>query len=412
MQCWSLKGPRILYHLAENPELAENYNNRGSIYNDLDKYDGAGSIEASFYLEENNTDQTGGIQNNNSFAIDLGNTPSTYTMDLSVKLASTVDSREFYSKSVVLVFDSVSVDMSGMTVTTKRGSADVNLKAEYVNYTTDPLSASNLNVTVVELVDNEDPSNEDPESASVHPLNCTSTEDAVQPAAPTINTYSIAADYELADEIQETIRMKAGVDYSLQYGDASASSEESEPLYLTLNGPTTSYIVGKKPTANVGENSYVVPSGTYAGQTAIPLTLNARGLQNEGLQSVVVIIVKENDYTNENDTADGAEIVLAFESSNGRVKSYATGSDANTTTGSTDNLGANETHELSVDDTEGYSETASSGVFTLVTGSLDGNDESTLYVPADSGFANSTLSVVVFMSTRLGTDVDVSQVSS
>jgi len=115
--------------------------------------------------------------------------------------------------------------------------------------------------------------------------------------------------------------------------------------------------------------------------------------------------VKENDYTDENDTADGAEVVLEFESSNGRVKSYVTEPDANTATGSSDNLGANETHVLPEDDVDGFSESSSSGNFILVTGSIDGNDASVLYLPADSELVGSTLNVVVFMSTSRGTDV-------
>jgi hypothetical protein len=379
--------------------------------NDLDKYDGAGSITASFHLEKNNEDVTLSISNNDSFVIDLGNTPSTYTMDLSVKLASTVDDREFYSKSVVVVFDSVSVDMSGMTITTRRGSADINLKAEYVDYTTDPASAPNLNVTAVQLIDNPN-GNVDPEDAGIRVLNCTSTEDAVQPPAPEINTYSIANDYILADEILARMRMEAGVDFTLQYGDDAASNEESTPLYLTLNGPVTSYIVGKRPEATVDGSSYVVPSSeTYADQTAIPMKLDAKGLKKEGLLSVVVGLVKEHDHTDNNDTDDGAEIVLAFESSNGRLRSYTTQLDADTTTGSLDNLGANETHVLSVNDVDGFSESSSSGDFTLVTGSLDENDESVLYLPEDSEFVSAVLNCVVFITTRLGTDVTYAQVT-
>jgi hypothetical protein len=378
--------------------------------NDLNKYDGAGSIAASFHLEENTQDVTTDIENNDSLEIDLGNTPSTHTMDLSVKLASTVDSRVFYSKSVVLVFDSVSVDMSGMTVTIRRGSNDVNLKAEYVDYTTDPESAPNLNVTAVELIDNPN-GNVDPQDEGIRVLDCTSTEDSVQPPAPTINTYSIANDYNLADKILATMRMEAGVDYSLQYGDDAASDVESTPLYLRLNGPVKSYIVGKRPEATVEENSYVVSSGTYAGQTAIPMKLDAKGLKKEGLLSVVVGLVKEHDHTDNNDTDDGAEIVLAFESSNGRLRSYATQSDADTTTGSLDNLGANETHVLSVNDVDGFSESSSSGDFTLVTGSLDENDESVLYLPEDSEFVSAVLNCVVFITTRLGTDVTYAQVT-
>jgi hypothetical protein len=391
--------------------VIESYNATNMSWdNDLAaKYDERSWIGASFYLKENNTDQTGGIDESNSyFEIGLGNTPSTYTMDLSVKIASTVDSRVFYSKSVVLAFDSVSVDMSVMTVTTKRGSADVNLKAEYVDYTTNPPNASNLNATVVQLIDNPN-GNANPYDNDIHVLDCTSTEDAVQPDA-TINTYSIANDYDLADKINQEIRMEAGIDYTLKYGDATASNENSTPLYLTLNGPNTPYIVAKKPEITITGSCSVVSSGTYVGQTAVPMVINANGLKKEGLLSVVVVLVKENDYTNENDAADGAEIVLAFESSNGRLRSYNKQLDADTTTGSIDNLGPNEIHVLTVDDVEGFSETSSSNDFTLVCGTLDGSDESVLYLPSDCEFANSSFNVVAIVSTRVGTDFHINAV--
>ena len=376
--------------------------------NDLAKYDERSWIRASLYLEENTTDQTGGIQNNSYFEIGLGNTPSTYTMDLSVKIASTVDSRVFYSKSVVLAFDSVSVDQSGMTVTTKRGSADVNLKAEYVDYTTSPPNASNLNVTAVQHIDNPN-GYLNPYEEDIRVLNCTSAANAVQPPA-TINTYSIASDYDLADQIHQEIRMEAGISYTLQYGDAAASNENSMPLYLALNGPNTLYIVAKKPEITITGSCSVVSSGTYVGQTAVPMVINANGLKNEGLLSVVVVLVKENDYTNADDATDGTELVLAFESSNGRVKSYVVGNDADTATGSTDNLGAKETHVLTVDDIEGFSETVSTADFTLVTGNLEGNDQSVLYLPSDCEFANSSFIVVAIVSTRVGTDFHVNAV--
>jgi hypothetical protein len=155
----------------------------------------------------------------------------------------------------------------------------------------------------------------------------------------------------------------------------------------------------------------VVSSETYFGQTAIPLKLDAKGIKNEGLLSVVFGLVKEHDYTDNNDADDGAEIVLAFESSNERLRSYVTGNNAITTTGSLDNLGANETHVLSVNDVDGFSGTEIEGEFTLVTGSLDDNDASVLYLPEDSEFAGDTLNVVAFVSTRLGTDVAVGQVT-
>jgi hypothetical protein len=380
--------------------------------NDLEKYhrDGESSIEVSFYLEENSQNVTEHIVSplddspSSYFDIDLGNAPSTYTMNLSTKVVA--DGKEFYSKSVVLEFDSVSVDQSGMTVTVRRGSNDVFLKAEYVDYRSNPEHASFLNVTAVQLIDNPN-EDENPYNEDINVLDYSDNE--VQPHA-TINTNSIPpGKYRLGHELMLTMRIKAGVDYSLTYGDLATSDEESTPQFLTLNGPSKSYIVVKKPTITIDGSSSVVSSGPYNGQTKIPVTLNANGLNVEGLLSVVFVLVKENDYTDENDAADGgAEIVLAFESSNGRLRSYTTQPAADITTGSSDNLGATEKHVLTVDHVDGFSGTASSNDFTLVCGTLDQNDRSALYLPSECEFAGDvTLNVVAFMSTRLGTDVDM-----
>jgi hypothetical protein len=376
--------------------------------NDLEKYDGEPSIEASFYLEYNSQDVTERIvslddsPSSSYFDIDLGNAPSTYTMNLSTKVVA--DGKEFYSKSVVLEFDSVSVDQSGMTVTVRRGSNDVFLKAEYVDYTSNPENASFLNVTAVQLIDNPN-EDENPYNEDINVLEYSDNE--VQPP-DTINKNSIPTGKYLGDELLLTMRIKAGVDYSLTYGDAAASHEESTPQFLTLNGPYKSYIVARKPTITIGGSSSVVSSGPYNGQTKIPVTLNANGLNVEGLLSVVFVLVKENDYTDQNDAADGSEIVLAFESTNERLRSYDKQPAADITTGSIDNLGATETHVLQVDHVDGFSGTASSNHFTLVCGTLDGNDESVLYLPSECEFAGDvTLNVVAFMSTRLGTDIDM-----
>lgn len=380
--------------------------------NDLDNYSGLSSVTASYDLALNSVDQTNNLTANNSYTVDLGSPPSIYTLELRTKVSSNVDASVYYSKKVVVVFNSVSVVQSGMNVTVNRGSNDVNLNAQFAAHTTLPNPTSKLNVTEVKLVDNSISAvNTNPEDAGVKVLTCTSDSTSIQSPA-TVNSYDLAEDeYEQADLMNLTVRMEAGVDYTLKYGDSSASNEESTPLYLTLNGPPKRYVVATKPSVEI-LTRHPVTSGTYAGQTALHMACDLNGGKHEGAQSLTVIMAREGDYTDANNgSGSGAEIILAFESSNARLRSYTVGANANVTLNSTDNLGANEVHVLSTDDTLGFSESTSSGVFTLVMGTLDNSDVSTLYMPADCEFTTFPISVVVVVSTRLGTDVDMKELS-
>lgn len=380
--------------------------------NDLVIYSGLSSITASYDLALNGADQTNNITANDSYTVDLGSTPSTYTLELCTKVSSNVDANVYYSKKVVVEFDSVSVDESGMNVTVNRGSNDVNLNAQFAAHTTLPNPASNLNVTEVKLVNNStSDANTNPEDAGVKVLTCSNNTTSVQVDA-TVNSYDLTADeYEQANLINLIMRIEAGVNYTLQYGDSSASNEESTPMYLALNSPSKPYVVATKPSVEI-LTRYPVTSGPYAGQTALSMIINGNGAKNEGAQSVIVIMATEGDYTDANNgSGSGAEIILAFESSNARLRSYTVGASADVTLNSADNLGASEVHILLTENTEGFSESTSTGDFTLVMGTLDNSDASTLYMPADCEFTTSPISVVVVVSTRLGTDVDMKQLN-
>jgi predicted membrane protein len=78
---------------------------------------------------------------------------------------------------------------------------------------------------------------------------------------------------------------------------------------------------------------------------------------------------------------------------------------------STDNLGASEVHELSVTNLVGFAEGASV-THTLVMGNLLSNDASTLYLGTNAVFnPNLPITVVAFVSTRLGSVVAFKEVT-
>jgi hypothetical protein len=245
----------------------------------------------------------------------------------------------------------------------------------------------------------------DPESAAVNELTCSSTDAAIQAVGTTIHTYDLSTDYVKSDTLQLLARMEAGVDYTEKRGDDDAEDQDSEPTYLSLV-PTArvAYACASKPSVEV-----VGTRGTYENRKVINLKINANGLEREGVQSVILSLLKEGDHTVDG-ASEGSEIVLSFESSNARLRSYLVEENGatNTVTGSSDNLGPLEHHELLENDVDGFSGTAliNTNTFLLVMGTLDDNDESKLHLPVGSEWDDGDVTVLAVVSTRIGTDID------
>lgn len=255
----------------------------------------------------------------------------------------------------------------------------------------------------------------DPESPAVKVLS-SSTTDPVQ-AVNTVHTYNLSQDgYNKSDILQLLARMKAGVDYTEKRGDAIAEAKESQPTYLSLvNGAKVAYTCASSPSVEVvGTRRILIGAGVFENRKAIDLKINANGLEREGIQSVIISLLKEGNHTVEDAEARGAEIVLRFESTSGRVRSYIVNENgADVTTGSTDNFGAGETQELTIDNVGGFSETAlpSSSTFDLVMGTLDDYDASKLHLPVGSEWDIGDVTVLAVVSTRIGTDVHYATVT-
>lgn len=353
------------------------------------KYSAVNNIVATHELWVNEVDITAGINSgSDSYTVDISGDPASYSLELRVKIVTTSDSSTYYSNYVVLDFDSVSVDTEPMDVTVARGSNDQQLKASFVKYSVAP-DESKLNVTAVFLVDNPTAENTDPEEANVSALSHSLT---IQPTG-TVNTYNIS-EYSLGDEIRLVVSVEAGVDYSVN-NFGSVSNKESVPLYLTLDKTPKVYVVAKKPSVSVGSSYIVESSGPYENYMKVGLTLDAKGLHEEGLQSVFVILTQEGDLTNNSDLdPNGSAVLLSFDSSQ-FITTYDQQEDASSTEQS-DNIAANETLSLVEN---GYN-------YHLVTGNLRSNDQSYLYMEVGSIKSYKDIQLLALVSTRCGTAYD------
>jgi hypothetical protein len=266
---------------------------------------------------------------------------------------------------------------------------------------------NNLNVIEYKLVDAADVSDSDPEHPGVKVLS-SSTTGPVQAVDSNIHEYGLSQDgYQKSDILQLLARMKAGVDY-METRDGVATAKESQPTYLSLvNDAKVAYACASRPSVDVvGTRN----TGSFNNRKVINLKINANGLEREGIQSVIISLLKEADHTVEDAETQGAEIILSFESTNGRLRSYLVEENGATVTtaGSTDNLGAGENHELLNNDVDGFSGTALPliNTFILEMGTLDDNDASKLHLPSGSEWDSGDVTVLAVVSTRIGTDID------
>lgn len=348
-----------------------------------------------------NQDESDNInEDGNSYTIDIDRDPSLYVLDLRIKVQALSDNTVYYSQPVTLTFESLSVDTAAMGVSVNRGSDDVIVKASMANYVVTG-DESKLNVVSLQLVNNSDPSNVNPNAEGVVVLECTSNNSDVQPTQTT-NTYALSSgdnySYELAVVIYLVALLEAGVDYMV-----NGNNSESEPLPLTLSSnndapdATFEYRVARKPSVTVSPNF-----NTVNATIVVPLNINANGLQIEGLQGVTVIASQEGDHTNANDgNSEGVVAIFNFDSSQ-VINNYIIQPDADDDNNG-DNIAPGETVQITDDDGNQYQ---------LTVDSIDSNDNTTLTIPSGAGFINNKpILVIVVAGTRLGQGAAIKQVS-
>ena len=308
----------------------------------------------------------------NMVTINLSDTIAIYTNVIKVKITALNDTSVYYSQPTTLKFESVSVDQSAMTISVKRGTNAEVLRTTRGNYSADRLS--NLNVVSVQLV-------------NLGVVLAYQGEGTFQPVGTISNpnVYNISM-YSLGTVLKLVYRVEAGVNFSVNTVYVGPSS----PLYLTLNSPLE-YVVAEKPSLSISPSYNVVD-----GKMFLNASIDAKGLQNEGLQGVVFVLAQEGDFTNTNDPdANGASVTLVFNSSQA-VNTYLTQATADASS-TTDNMAQMETFAFT--DRTG-------GMWKLITGNLGPNDQSVIEFPDTTygGFHNTKpLLAVGIATTRMGT---------
>ena len=333
-----------------------------------------------------------------------------------MKLVTSNDSLSYESESATLIFDSVSVDVSNMTVNVRRNSNSSSLSVVRGDYTVSPSGAEGLsgylNVTEVKLVNNVPKENVNPAlESAVSVLSWTGTGD-VQPTGSNQNpnVYSVST-YNLSDKLYLQYRVKAGVDYTLQYtSENPAIDYESVSDFVKLkahpSNNVSAHTIAVRPEVTILSSNVELDS---SGNMKLRMKINAKGLDAEGVQSMFVLLGQDGDYTDANDveSGNGCQIALSFTAAN-LTNTYEID------TSSSDLITKNQTYTFTVTDVSGLDEGSGLGAtWTLEVASLEGSDETVLTFPALSsgtygGFVSTKeINVVVVGSSRLGVDVDI-----
>ena len=296
-----------------------------------------------------------------------------------------------YGATTNVIFTTMSISQTTMLISVERGSNATKLIASYANYLYNPLLLFDiLNVTKVQLVNIVG-----------------STATAVPNSLPAVQPPNTDNEYDISSFSKSTVlnlkmRVEAGIKYTNYIGTAgSNSTTNSTATYLTLPTQTRQYTVAEKPTISIPNSSYTVSAN---GSKVIKLKINANGMKNQGISSIIAILAQEGNYTNADDPApSGSEVVLVFGPGNGTT-TYNNGANP-TTTSSTDYLAPYETQSVSPLDMPSSLSMIETDSYTLQLGSLDDSDASSLTLPSDAFNSNNRISIMMIANTSRGSAV-------
>jgi photosystem II stability/assembly factor-like uncharacterized protein len=296
-----------------------------------------------------------------------------------------------FGPTTYITFTPISISQTTMLISVERGSNATKLIASYANYLYGPLVLFDvMNIVKVQLV------NVIGSVATAVPTVLSSLQE-VQPSN-TNNQYDISS-FNKSTVLNLKMQVEAGIKYTNYIGTAGSNpTTNSTATYLTLSSQTKQYTVGGKPTISMADSYY---EHNNDGTKSIKIKIDANGMQNQGISSIIIILAQDGDYTNADDeTPSGSEAILAF-GPGGATSSYNNGANA-TTASSTDNLAANETQTVSPLDMPSSLTMIETDSYTLQLGSLGANDASTLTLPADYFNSNNPMAILVIVNTARG----------
>ena len=296
-----------------------------------------------------------------------------------------------YGPTTSVTFTPMSISQASMIINVIRGSNATKLIASYANYSYTPLLLfAILNVNKVQLVN---------VVGSVATAISNSLP-AVQPP-DTNNEYDISS-FSKSTVLNLKMQIEAGIKYTNYIGTQSINSTtDSTVTFLTLPTQTRIYTVAGKSILSMVNPIYTVSTN---GSKVIEFSLNANGMKDQGVSSIIAIVAQEGDFTDANDpTSNGSEAVLSFGPGNSTTR-YTNGTPASSTT-STDFLAPNETQTVAPLDMPANLSMIETGSYAIQLGTLDDSDASTLTLPSDAFNSNNNISIMMIANTPRGSSI-------
>ena len=294
-------------------------------------------------------------------------------------------SEETYVGPITTVtFTAASVDPSTMAISVLQGSNDDDLVTSFVAPVVSGNTGNQLNVETIKL----GKVSSGVFSALTFVTDSVGTSTSALQTAAESNEHNIAAE-PLSTLLELKVQVVAGIDYTVKVGSATAVDESSEPVALL--GPSKAYRVAGPPAASSNGNNYTV----VAGNITIPLTIDANGMNTEGLSNALAFITQASDFTDPSSDGVGATVFCLWSEHSPRT--YVAGNDAVSSNTSDSKLASGETATTTPMDLVNGVNAIEVGTYSLTIGNLTSSDSSSISFPS-TGFDTSKEIGVTFVS--------------
>ena len=300
-----------------------------------------------------------------------------------------LDARTLFGPTTTVKFTPASINVSTMTISVLQGSDDdvlVTSFAAHEKYGDD----GQLNIEAIQLGKEVD----DVFSTLTFVADSVGTSTSALQTAAESNEHNIESE-TLSTLLDLKVRVTASVDYTVEVGDADPIGEVSESV--TLLGPSKSYRVAGSPSASSNSSSYTVINDEVV---TIPLSINANGMDPEGLSNAFAFITQAGDFTDPSSDGVGATVFCLWSVHSPRT--YAVGTDAVSSNTSDNKLAPGETATTTPMDLVNGVNAVEVGSYSLTLGNLTSSDSSSISFPLTGFDPSKEIGVTFVAQTRVG----------